>query len=310
MKKLSKGRIAAVVTAATLATVSIALIILNIFIPVKYLSSYFVSGSRAESGVMRVSFLDVGYGDCTIIELPDGKNMLMDAGDGSRAHTAKILKTLNERKIKKIDFLLCTSVNAEHCGGLFEILKYKKVDKVYLPCCDKNITEQFEKFSLAAENCERAVIEYGAGESGDGWYFKALSPSVVSNPYGEYAELEKNPLSQSARNNASAVIWLEYAGTSFLFAGDVEKTVLDGMCKTYSVIGSDYPVKLETCNIFKAAGHGSEKSFCAPFNELIKSEITIISTDGRLTADYGNAKRTDNGTVVIEVTADGYKEIT
>ena len=63
MKKLSKGRIAAVVTAATLATVSIALIILNIFIPVKYLSSYFVSGSRAESGVMRVSFLDVGYGD-------------------------------------------------------------------------------------------------------------------------------------------------------------------------------------------------------------------------------------------------------
>ena len=40
MKKLSKGRNAAVVTAATLAAVSIALIILNIFIPVKYLSSY------------------------------------------------------------------------------------------------------------------------------------------------------------------------------------------------------------------------------------------------------------------------------
>ena len=72
-RKLSKGRIRAIIVAAISIAVALALIITNFFVPVKYLGSYMVVRNKgAAEGVMRVRFVDVGFGDCTIIELPDG----------------------------------------------------------------------------------------------------------------------------------------------------------------------------------------------------------------------------------------------
>ena len=106
--KLSKKAIAAVAIAAATAVAVIALLITNIFIPVKYLSSYTVLNNKgAKDGVMRVGFLDVGFGDCTVVELPDGKNMLIDGGNGRTVNTSRILKYLNLRNIDNVDYVVC-----------------------------------------------------------------------------------------------------------------------------------------------------------------------------------------------------------
>ena len=138
-KKLTKLQLRTVIVSAVSAAVAIALIITNFFVPVKYLSSYMVIRNKgAKEGVMRVRFVDVGYGDCTIIELPDGKNMLIDAGNGRGPNQSRILSYLNKCNINTIDYLVCTSVNSEHCGGLAEIMRLKTVKTVYQPFCSHN----------------------------------------------------------------------------------------------------------------------------------------------------------------------------
>ena len=113
-QRRKKAIITAVVSATAIVLVSVALIVLNVFIPVKYLASYFVVGNRMKNGDLRVSFIDVGYGDCIIIELPDGKNMLIDAGDGRYATNSKVLKELNGRIIAaRQNNMLVTSFHPE-----------------------------------------------------------------------------------------------------------------------------------------------------------------------------------------------------
>ena len=321
-KKLSKAKLWVIISAAIAVAISIAIIITNFFIPVKYLASYFVTGNRAKAGIMRVTFVDVGYGDCIIVELPDGKNMLIDAGNGRYSNNAKVLKELNRRDIDTIDYLICSSVNNEHCGGLSEVIKYKKVKSVYMPyCTNKYITDAFKSFVNATEKSgfEPIFNEYGTKISADNYFFTFLSPSVIDYEDGQYAQLNSNP-SKTTRNNSSAVVWLEYADTAIVFTSDVEKSILESICLSYRSALGDYPVKLEKCKIVQLACHGNGLSTCTDFYDLLRPEAAVLSVGKNgegspftsaisdIIQSVGNSLyRTDeSGNIVIEVTTSGY----
>ncbi len=328
-RKLSKGKIRAIIIAAVTAAIVIALIITNFFVPVKYLSSYMVVRNKgADEGVMRVRFVDVGFGDCTIVELPDGKNMLVDGGNGTAVNEKRILKFLNMCDIDTIDYLVCTSVNSEHCGGLAEICKYKKVKRIYMPYCKNTyVTDEYRKFTLAKGSTETVTIEYGVGEVNDesGYFFTFLSPSVRSNPESEYNSLGDNP-TKAQLNCISAVMWLEYAGTGFLFAGDAPNEVLTKICNSYEMEGENYAlcgghaVNLGNCSVVLVAAHGSKDSACAPLYDIMKPKTAVISVgkngsgcpsmealSDAINYVGENLYRTDDyGTVTIQATKDGY----
>lgn len=334
-RKLTKGRIKAIVVAAAACAFVIALIITNLFIPVKYIASYFViRNGGARDGVMRVRFVDVGYGDCVIVELPDGKNMLIDAGNGAYKNEARILKFLNKCDIDTIDYLVCTSVNNEHCGGLAEIVKNKKIKKAYMPYC-KNayITDGYRDFVLAVNSvkAQTAISEYGAGEvNGEyGYFFTFLSPTVHTDlsPTAEYVKLNEDPTDVSARNNSSAVIWLEYGDTGILLLGDGEASLQTKIVSAYSVSGDlpfcpigGYSVNLEKCRVLKVANHGNKSSACAELFSILHPEAAVISVGRNGSGcpsvevlsdaiNYVGSRlyRTDEyGTVTVEVTKQSY----
>lgn len=322
-KKVSKAKLRIIISVCVMLVFLIALIITNIFVPVKYLFSYFVLRNKgADDGILRVSFLDVGYGDCIVIELPDGKNMLIDAGNGRFPLQAKILKYLNGRNIDSIDYLVCSSVNSEHCGGLEEIIKYKDVKKIYMPYCKNvNINRSYRRFydEAKASGAEIAISEYGEGEDCGDYFFKFLSPSVHSLPNGEYADLNMNATEKSV-GNASAVIWLEFGDTSFLFTGDIRFEILQNILASYELIPEDYPVKLKNLDVMQIPAHGSVNSSCQEFYDFTKPPVAVTSVGengfgcpsqqivhqaGKWAQD--NFFRTDDGDVIIEADICGYK---
>ena len=90
-----------------------------------------------KEGELKIHFLDVGQGDCTVLEFPDGRSMIIDGGDGTFDNTAAILRYLNALKIKKPDFMLLTHSDSDHCGGLDEVLEVKGAGVVYAPLIEK-----------------------------------------------------------------------------------------------------------------------------------------------------------------------------
>ena len=61
------------------------------------------TGTRNE-GEMRIHFIDVGQGDATLVELPDGKIMLIDGGNGTSSSNTALLRYFHALDIDTIDY--------------------------------------------------------------------------------------------------------------------------------------------------------------------------------------------------------------
>lgn len=328
-RKLTGGKIAAIVLAVVAFMLAAALLITNIFIPVKYLSTYFSYGKdKHTAGSMRVSFIDVGNSECTIVEFPDGKTLLIDGGDGTYKHNLKIMEELNVRGIEEIDFLVLTSVADESAGGLAEILGRKTVNKAFVPYCPlKNITVGYKKFAEAADklNLETDICEYGVGyeNTEEGYFFGFLSPDAHTAEGGEYKNMISNPSDNNIKE-ASAVMWIEYGGTSFLLSASVGKKVQNKLIDNYSfndiyILGNK--VDLSSCDVLKLSDHGSSSSAYSKFTDLLDPSTAIISVGENRRGNPDSLAisniqkhvgekvfRTDEfGTVIVSVSGGSYK---
>ena len=68
---------------------------------------------------LTVYFFDVGQADCSLLLFPDGKTMLIDAGN--RADGPKISQYLNNLDIDTIDYFVLTHPHEDHTGGAKDI---------------------------------------------------------------------------------------------------------------------------------------------------------------------------------------------
>jgi competence protein ComEC len=79
---------------------------------------------RPDPGELRCTFLAVGHGGCTVVEVPDGRTLLYDAGALSGPElTARIVAPfLWSRGVRHIDEVILSHADLDHFNGLPDLL--------------------------------------------------------------------------------------------------------------------------------------------------------------------------------------------
>ena len=93
--------------------------------------SSFSSMEVIENSKLKVHYIDVGQGDATFIFLPDGTNMLIDAG--TEEASDRLVEYIQELGVTQIDHFILTHSDADHSGGADEIFTAFEIKKIYRP---------------------------------------------------------------------------------------------------------------------------------------------------------------------------------
>jgi competence protein ComEC len=86
-------------------------------------------------GLLRTTALAIGQGDSSLIDLPDGRLILVDAGgspDGGADPGARVvLPVLRARRRTRLDIVVLTHPHPDHFGGLLAVLNAVEVGEIW-----------------------------------------------------------------------------------------------------------------------------------------------------------------------------------
>lgn len=250
---------------------------------------------------LKVYFIDIGQGDCIFIELPDGKNMLIDTGEKRNAGKAKIDKYLRDEKGNKvtIDYCVATHPDSDHIGLMSYVYEQYDVLKSYRPYVySENKSASALPYELnkgiKIKNSSNIYYDYITNVNAEQTYWEFFKDdSDFSNGFtgkdGEIYEYTVNfvmPYADNLNdyqyfttpNDFSAVIMLEYADRKILFTGDIEyETGKKGAEQSFIREFSTSNPAMVDCDVLKVAHHGSDSSTSPEFLSLVKPEYSVIS---------------------------------
>ncbi|HWQ89339.1 MAG TPA: ComEC/Rec2 family competence protein [Desulfitobacteriaceae bacterium] len=217
-----------------------------------------------KSTVLEVTFLDVGQGDCIIIQTPEQQAIMVDSGPQNEQFDsgAKIIVPyLLHEGIKNLAALLLTHEHQDHLGGAQTVLENIPVAWVGVPAVDQRLSNQQWSEGLTA-GIQDSSERFRLLQSGDkivldsGIFLEVLAPRKV---------LEGT---SSDPNNNSLVLRLNYQESSVLLTGDMEQEEM----ATIADAGLDYEA-----DFFKQPHHGSTNSLAEPWLDAIQPRAVIIS---------------------------------
>ncbi len=244
-------------------------------------------------GKVAVHFIDVGQGDCELIQT-ESQNVLVDAGNPGDED--QIAAYLNAQQVDRIDLLIATHPHADHIGGMEGIVQQFEIGQVlFSPLPDSLIptTRTYEELLDAIASKGLSITPSSPGmtfDLGEG------AQITILGPVGEFDDL----------NNASIVFRLDFGDTGFLFTGDAEAPSEDAILERF---GTD-PLQAQ---VLKLGHHGSdtssqEKWLNAVSPTLAVAEVGYDNSYGhpspqtleRLAVRQIQLLRTDqNGTIVV-----------
>lgn len=226
---------------------------------------------------LRIFFIDVGQGDSTLIITPDKKTVLIDGGGSDSFDVGEkvLLPYLLDRRILKIDYVLISHFDTDHCGGILTIMEKVKVKNIIISEQAEH-SENYERFKKLMIYKKIRLIEVKKGDKikiGRYSEFKILFPTSRL--------LSENPL-----NNNSIVAQFNYNNFKMLFTGDIEKLAEQQILKTEKAeIRAD---------ILKVAHHGSKTSSIPEFIKAVRPKIALIGVGKNNTFGHPNQQTIKN----------------
>lgn len=219
----------------------------------------------------RITFLDVGQGDCAIVETGSGRNILIDGG-GTRDNRFDIGRNvlapyLWNRGIRTIDLAVLSHPHPDHMNGLLAVLNNFTVREVWGSGQDGSLPGYAEFQRLINDR----GIPFRTVSAGD--YAQIGNAYLeVLHPPQSFSQKKKKPY--AAENDRSLVIRMKAQGLSLLFAGDIHAEGEKFLLRNVPDLAG---------YLLKVPHHGSRTSSTREFIAAVRPAIAVITVgDGNV----------------------------
>ncbi|RND00042.1 DNA internalization-related competence protein ComEC/Rec2 [Lysinibacillus halotolerans] len=241
----------------------------SIILIVLFIPALIIHFSGKLSNELKISFINVGQGDCVVIELPYRKQVYMiDTGGLLRFEQEQWKKSnrsyeigrdvvvpyLKGKGITKIDKLILTHADSDHVEGAEEVLQEIEVKEIHItPSSYKE--KVMNELLMEAESRKIPIIEQISNRS---WKVDDITFTYLWPKETTYEG-----------NNDSLVLYMSMNQFDALFTGDLEK-------EGEQIIVKEYP-DLSKIDVLKAGHHGSKTSSSEEFIGKLQPSLTIFS---------------------------------
>lgn len=212
---------------------------------------------------LRMTFVDVGQGDATLIDFPDGRLALVDTGQGGRHPAVRALRELlAARRRRHIDLVVITHGHPDHYGGLRALIDETSIGELWL------------NGQLLVEERDRAMTGLASAALARGVKIR-FAPELCEAPRrfgGAMLEVlwpcpRYDP--ELDLNDNSITIRVTFGRRSFLLTGDLESEAENRLIQRCQIGRSD---------VLKVAHHGSKTSTSLRFLDLVRPSWAVISS--------------------------------
>ena len=202
---------------------------------------------------LTVAFLDVGQGDAIFIEAPNGNQILIDGGPNKKvlSELSKVMPFYD----RSIDVVIATHPDADHIGGLPEVLARFDVDYIL----DSDSVSDTGVFKAWLSAVEKESARYTHVFRGTRILLGENARLDILYPFpGQKSE---------DTNNMSVVAKLVYGKICFVLTGDLERA------GEFKLLNDDI-----SCEILKIGHHGSKTSTSDAFLAKIAPKFAVIQS--------------------------------
>jgi competence protein ComEC len=213
----------------------------------------------------RVTFIDIGHGSASLIELRGGRTILIDGGGKSAPVFNKgeriLAPFLWHRGIARIDDIIITHADADHYNGIPPLFSRFKPQRIWIPALD--IPKRgFEELCRQAKNAgislrvpkQKNIISEGGSQ---------LIMLGSPRPRGQKKE------DSWFEDDNGLIVKLNSTTFSVLFPGDITRE------KEQELVIADEPLKVD---ILLSPHHGSSTSNSAEFLSATQPDYMVVST--------------------------------
>ena len=204
-------------------------------------------------------FISVGQGDSEYIELPNGKNVLIDGGPNP---TTSLAQFLSNHNVTRINYVVLTHPHSDHFDGLIYVFNHISVDNFYDTREDNSGSSTVKKLREKAQSLGVNVSYPAEGDYLD-WDPGEVQVRVLNS-------CSQNGASNSGAvlNDCSIVLKVTYENTSILYTGDMQSDQEARLVSTYgSQLQSD---------VLKVGHHGSNTATSMEFLNAVKPKYAYI----------------------------------
>lgn len=236
------------------------LLIINLFLIGYFLFSQNrneIKENLTESN-LKVIFLDIGQGDASLIQTPNGHNILIDGGPdrGIIYKLDKYISIIN----RKIDLMILTHPDPDHLNGLIEVVKRYPVSQIfYTGVRDPDESYKTWQNLIYQKQIPLKIVD------------KKQIIEIDEEVFLEFLWPQKSLVNQSFKDNnpSSIVNKLIFGQVKFLFTGDIDKEVENEIIKLNENLEVD---------VLKVAHHGSKNSTSIDFLKKVRPKYGVISS--------------------------------